>query len=58
MISYFIGYPDAKSISDEFENFPLPFEQLLEYQEKISNAAKIRPRRHSSGDKRKSPKVR
>lgn len=52
------GFPDAKSITEEFENCALPFEHLIEYEEKILSAAKNRPRRHSSGDKRKSPKLR
>ena len=54
----FLGYPTNKDIESEYDSNPLTFDQLLQQEDSVLASGKPRTRRNSSGEKKKSPKLR
>ena len=54
----YIGYPTADDIEHEYDLNPMTLDELIEYEDMVLSKGKPRNRRHSSGDKRKSPNPR
>ncbi len=55
---FFLGFPSNKDIETEYDSNPLTFDELIQYEDNVLANTKTRTRRHSSGEKKKSSKMR